>query len=78
MDIINGYVKPQPALALDERICEFCDYHSICRFNPDISDIKETPKIAENLIVEAMKTVLSDGDDTDSKNKGEEENADVE
>lgn len=78
MDIINGYVKPQPTLALDERICEFCDYHSICRFNPDISDIKETPKIAENLIVEAMKTVLSDGDDTDSKNKGEEENADVE
>jgi len=56
--IIAGNVKAEPALEIEKDTCEFCSYHSICRFNPDISPVKDTPQIKEAEITAYMAKAL--------------------
>lgn len=73
-DILSGYVKARPALELDDRTCEFCDYHSVCGFRPEVQPIRDTPKLEESVILAKMSQALEDREPkTEETETGNEE-----
>ena len=58
--IIDGEVAANPVLMINREICDYCSYHSICRFNPNVSAVKDTPKLKESEIIAAMINTLSE------------------
>lgn len=59
-EIIEGNIKAEPALALVKDTCDNCRFHSICRFNANISEIKDTPELSESQIISAMLNSLGE------------------
>lgn len=72
--VYEGCVEVLPALELDDDICEYCSYHSVCRFEQGKSPVKETPKMKESEIIVAMTDALNDNENvsTDRKTVAEE------